>query len=60
MSRQYMFEVKEQNTKQMVSYPKKEAEKIAEEIGMSFDSDIEYHWFLQQVLQSILPLGWKI
>ena len=55
----YRFEIKDQGRRQMISYPKREALNIAAQLGLDFEIDREHRWFLNQVLQSILPLGWK-
>lgn len=42
-----------------MSYPRKEAVHLSEQLGIDFETDKEYRWFLNQALLLILPLGWK-
>lgn len=55
----YRFYIKEQNKKRMMEYPKKEVIQLAELIGIDFESEPQYRWFLNQALTCVLPVGWK-
>lgn len=55
----YRYYVKEHGKKRMVEYPKKEVVQLAELIGIDFESETQYRWFLHQALSCLLPIGWK-
>ena len=43
----------------MIEYPKNEVLQLAELIGIDFDNETQYRWFLHQALACLLPIGWK-
>ena len=41
----------------MIEYPKNEVLQLAELIGIDFDNETQYRWFLHQALACLLPIG---
>ena len=55
----YRYPVKDHGKRRMLEYPKKEVLQLAELIGIDFENEPGYRWFLNQALACLLPIGWK-
>ncbi|CAG9332249.1 unnamed protein product [Blepharisma stoltei] len=55
----YRFYVKDQGRKRLVEYPVREVQYLAQQLGMDFENEEKYKWFLHQALLCLLPIGWK-
>jgi hypothetical protein len=55
----YRYYIKDHGRRRIVEYPVKEATQLAELIGFDFERETQFRWFLNQALNTLLPIGWK-
>lgn len=55
----YRYYIKDHGRRRLVEYPIKEAMQLSELIGFDFERETQYRWFLNQALNTLLPMGWK-